>query len=313
MDILDEKDGSRDAKFSLEKTEMGFYTRKQFDVVYLVLTDTVNDTEDDVRALFADLGSVRNNAFLKEVNPKEITTVRHPETGVLATLYEVSLSYDSKFDSEQDDDNPKQVNPDDPTDTRPDRRTYVEKEDEVLERDAISGSPIETYNGERIILTHPVSTLVLEITRYEPDVIDTLWVFKDLIYLNHTNEEEFYGAPPGHAVMDDISREEVVITGTNNQKRVWLRVTYKIKFKIKLYQEGSTDSGGFIARPLHEGFMVRQTPDAAPELNLDPKTKMPVRTNLAQNGTILAEGAEPIYLEFNRFPTTSFAPLGLEY
>lgn len=313
---LSYKDGSLEARFSLIETEHELRSHKVWTDTVLMVSDSSSDDEDTIRTQFAPLGTQSRKAFLQAVNPREVCTIRHPQTGVLAGLWEVDLVYDTEFNVVQSETNPRQVDPDNPVSTRPWRRIRCTREEEVLERDAVNGNPIQTVNKERIIITHPVSIINMDITRYE-DYPDDYAGYLDYLeaIVDCTNGQNFYGRSPGYAYMADVNPEEVIITDTQYRRKMYLRTTYTIQFK-KLSTATNDNIPGtpFQAKILHEGFIVNTGSSTEPkiEVYLDPKTKQPTRTSLDKDGKKLAEEAEDYYLLFSKHQIANFPP-GLEF
>jgi hypothetical protein len=182
-------------------------------------------------------------------------------------------------------------------------RWYGEELEEVLEVDAVTGDPVQTDAEEPIITTAEYAIAILEIKRYEffpfdPNVI--------LDYSCHVNSNTFWGAPEGTArMLCPEASEKEVINGVD-----YVHVTYKIKFKIKKIA-GVMQEDSWKARLLHHGFKFREAVGSAPEIYTD-KHGNPATVNLTNGtGTKKADGADPDYKEFNRYPKVDFDTLSL--
>jgi hypothetical protein len=299
--VLGVIDGSITGGDTLEKQQNLWVRKKDRRLVYQVLGDTLGQTEDDILlatgipTLFYPL----NGCWCKSRKCKEVCTVRHPTTGVLAALWEVDCEFSSDVDQNQNTD---------PESKRPTVEWTSEFEDEVLEKDVITGNAIQTDADEPIVIENPVTVPILEITRYQawpfdPDVI--------LNYVNHTNETVFWGAPKGAAYMAAINTSEEMLTLPNNSQQLFVKATFRIKFKIKKDNAGTMQEDTWLARPLHQGYKYRKVAGGIPEIYLD-KQGNPATVNL-QNGTGLKLGPlDPAeYLEFNRFHRVNFNNLSL--
>lgn len=300
--VIGVDDGSIGSNFSLEKKDKIYITRKTWSIKYFVLADNAFQTEDNIygTAGLPVLWSVANFGVCQSLKIDEKSSVfRHPNTGVKTILWTVKANFDSQIDIDQDEP---------PAAKTPTVRWTGETEEEVLERDPITGVEVATEAEEPIILTTPIILPVLEITRYEgypfnPNIM--------LDYCHHTNSTTFWGAPPGSALMMPMDVDEEVI----EQVR-YVRVTYRIKFKIK--KDGATFlQDTWKARVLHHGFKRRLEAGAEPETYTDEKGN-PATVNLKTNelhpgegGMKLDNNAPAEYLEFNRFTKVNFNNLFL--
>lgn len=292
--ILGVDNGSISASHSLEKKDKFWVKKKTYKLVYLVLADSLADDEEDILATagIPPLFYPYNGTVCKKRTPTETTRVVHPVSGVSSALWEVACDFDSDIDPDQNQD---------PDQKTPTVRWYGETDEEVLEKDAITGDPIETEAGEPIIITTPVVHPVLEISRYEPYPFDPDTM---LDYAHHTNSTVFWGAPQGSALMLPMEVDEEII-----EKVKWCKVVYKIKFRIK------KDGGGMMqdtwkARPLHHGFKYRKVAGEPPQVFTDGQGN-PATVNLTAGGVLLPQGNPPEYLSFNRFTKTDFNALSL--
>lgn len=289
--ILGIKEGSKDASYGYEKRDKLLILVKQFTLTYYVLADSINDTEDDVLStsgippLFYPL----NGAYTQGYNPKEMQTVIHPVTGVKTTIWEVEVEFDSNVDINEEDE---------PTQKTPVVRWSGETEEELLDKDPVTGDAIVTDAEEPILINAPIILPVLEIKRYEfypfdPNVM--------LSFAHHVNSTTFWGAPPGSALMLPMDVDEETIDGEK-----FAVVTYRIKFKIK---PGLDEP--WKARVLHHGYKYRPESGAEPIAATD-KTGNPITVNLKNGeGTKLPDGATPHFKTFNRFPKTNLNSLSL--
>lgn len=306
--LLGRVDGQIKGGRSLQKGDGQFYVQqKDYREQYYVIAENLTKTEDDIIATagLPVLGGIYSSAFCTNLTAEEVMRVHHPNTGVLTMLWMVNAEFTSHLDSDQ------AGNSSDPTDMRPKRRWRSEKEEEVLEKDAITGEPIVTTAGEPIHIKHTVYYIFLEISRYEsypfdPDIINA--------FVGRANSSSFYGAPTGTVIMDSIESEEEVVNGS-----VFCHNTYVAKFKMRDDPDspGNFLSDSFKARPLNNGYLyypptelLAATPKTAIKLD---KNGQPKRINLDANGFELAATSDPVYLEFNEVSKIDFSALNLEF
>ncbi len=295
--VLDLVDGSTSSKREVTKKEGGIaLVKKSFSMTYVVLGDTLLTTEDDVYDTtgIPRLYSLLRGALCKSLDAKVVERIVHPVTGFQAELWEVTANFDSEIDNENeenDEDN------NDPTGRTPTISWSGGTEEEVFEEDAITGDAILNTVGEKLLVMTPVITPVLSIKRYEtfpfePNIM--------LNYGNRVNEGAFWGAPAGACLMLPMEVEDETV-----DKVRYAVVTYKVKFRIK---PGVDEP--WKAKLLNEGTLVRPAAGEHPIKATDGKDNAR-RVNLAENGTKLALGADPIYVEYNRFAKANFNALNL--
>jgi len=299
--ILGIKDGTFGADWSLKKKDKIYVPVREFNITYYVLAD---DASQDDLVIGSTSGipllwSLSYGAVCMSKSIRDKTVCIHPVTGVTTALWEVACKFSTDVDISQNQD---------PESKPPTVRWSGETEEEVLEKDPITLDAIQTEAEEPIITTAPIVLPVLEITRYEfwpfdPDVM--------LAYAHHTNSTTFWGAPVGSALMMPMDVDEEVI-----EQIKYVRVTYRIKFKIK--KEGASMlEDTWKMRLLHHGFKYREAAGEAPVIKQD-KHKNPMTVNLkteaahpGEGGMELTGGAAAEYLEFNRFPKVNFNALSL--
>lgn len=289
--VIGVKDGSHAADYSIQKQDKLEIIIKKFTKTWYVLADSVDQDDDSILGAsgIPVLYTLSNGAYTKGKKAKVLSRVRHPVSGTATELWEVKVDFDSSIDPNQDEE--------DPTNKPAIIRWHGETEDELLEKDPITGDPIETDAGEPILITTPYVMPVLEIKRYEsyPFNPNTM-----LNYSHRVNSTAFWGAAAGTALMLPMEVDQETIEGT-----IYAIVTYRIKFKIK---EGIDEP--WKARLLHHGFKYRPAAGAKPEIFKD-KHGNPATVNLAAGGTLLADGAAADYKEFNRFTKANLNDLSL--
>lgn len=298
------KEGSTSVELTTRRVKGRIWKdRKTFSVTYYVLAEDLTEDEADVSnatGIPPKFYPLRG-CFCIAHHPKEVATVVHPVTGVLTTLWELTADFDSEADPDDD------VAPEARV---PKYRWQPESEEEVLERDVITGAPIQTEPGERIIISHPVVVPVLEITRWEfypfdPNVM--------LFFANRSNSAPFWGAPAGTAVMLPMEVgefEKIPVPGIELPVK-YVPVTYRIKFKLRPDPASPSRllQNPWKSRVLHEGWLVRPIAGAEPEKKLNAKGQH-IKCNLNPDGTENTSGT-PHFLEFNRHAFANFNALSL--
>jgi len=311
--VLGILDGSDEGKDCLEEKKKIWVRKREHQRTYIVLADTVNDTEEEIKGasgvppLFFPL----NGCVCNDRTAEEVQTVVHPLTGVTTILWHVKCNFTSGLNASDQDQPPEAKRPQ----VRWDSRT----EDEVLEFDVGDARPIQTDAGEPMIITAPGYIFILEVTRYEVGAFDPK---VKLLYEGCANSAPFYGAPQETAVLAKINAEEEWLpphTGSGPDQ-LYNKVTYTIEFKIRrlvVAAFGLVTVGDDLipltqrSRVLHAGYKYRKEAGAPSEIYLD-KAGNPQQVNLALGtGVKLAEGADPQYKMFQRLYTKDFNALSL--
>lgn len=312
--FLGKLEQAKDLKIELEQSGMFFNLQKNGkEGCYYVLAQDKNQSEDSIVDTpgIPVLGTVLNGAPVKGFSAREVATVRHWQTGVITILWEVEVSTDSKLTADNTNTSG------DPTEMRPRRRWYTEKEEVSPEKDR-DGELIQTATGERLIVEFPEVINVLEITRYEEAPFDPL---KQFHYCNKSNLETFYGAPSGCALMDDIQSDEEEVNG-----QTYCKVTYVVKFKIRdaVPPVGSTttttdpnqinleeDTYSHV-KLLHRGYQFFPTVEAASDKKpqIYKVDGQPTEVNIDAQGLITTI---PFFVPYLKHKKKDWSPLGLEF
>ncbi|MGD9647078.1 MAG: hypothetical protein AB7U73_15310 [Pirellulales bacterium] len=292
--------GSISGSYELVQQSSFFILQAETSHAYYVLADP-DETEDDVITAVGlpQLQSTYLGMWCKSLKPKEITPCRNPFTGAPGVLYEVTATFDNNFSADDEND------PDDPTSWRPKGRWYYETEEEAFEHDALDPKkPVQTKAKEKIFASAPRTIAVREIARYETYPFDPDAIF---VYGNKLNSVEFYGAPGGTVWLLPMVSDEESIKG-----QLYERVTYTAKFKMEFDENGQYKPDTWMARFLNQGTQYLPTgdPDEEPKRAVDEQGN-PLKINLAANGTKLAGGADPTYVDFNRFGKIDLNALNL--
>ena len=264
---------------------------------HYVLGDSLNDTEDDIRATggITTVFSVLLGMKCKSVKPRETDTVIHPVTGTQVGLWEVDVEYSSDVDGDDED----------PLAQTPTVEWDGDTEEFQLYNDPVTGDPVENPNGELYEITGPVTIPILTVTRYEQYPWDTSIM---LNYANRTNSTTFYGAPQGvcHMLPMQVTEERIA---SNGQTQKVNKVVYRIRFLLVPDSTGLVPFTQKAKVPL-KGFKVREAAGSDPKLNIA-KSGQPELIALATNGTALPSGDPLEFEEFNRLVPVNLNDLNL--
>jgi len=173
----------------------------------------------------------------------------------------------------------------------------VETEEDIDED--FDGNPIVTANNEPIVgIKRPIPDQVVTIRRNMP--FFNPWV--QAVYRQSVNSDNFLGFPPGTGRLTKLSATNVF-----DQAIGYYEVTAVVQFR---YPYRTTPAKAWYKRVRHEGFYVKYGSKilrAVDDAN-QPASK-PVL--LADDGTRLPNGADPVWLEFKIFNSLPFNALGL--
>lgn len=302
--IPGEKAGAATGKIGLIKRNKLWTVGRNFKKAFYLVAGP-DETEDDWLATIGvpQRGTLYQGAYCLSHDFKEVTPVLNPYTGQPGVLVEVMCEFTNDISADEaEDDN------DDPTQRRAKVNWSSEFEEEVLEKDAVTGDPIETEAGEPYIVTHPYPISILEVSRYEQ------WPFNPLtllLYGGRLNDVDFYGAPRGSAWLQPIQAPEEEVGG-----ELFVRATYVLKFKIKFDPENPSQflEDTWQADILQQGTqaVTGLTGEGDPIIQrITDKNGNPIRVKLAEGGTILGEGLDPYYKRVNRLTYTDINDLNL--
>jgi hypothetical protein len=258
--------------------------------VYTIQADSLNQGRLQILATpgLPTLGSVvigvYGNLYLSRRNAQEIDA--H------ARLWEAEFEYDVRADPQQPDQDPANL------------LAVYDWESEtatlVVDTDQVTGDPIVNAVGERFFpeIDMPIPVLVYE--RFELNFSPTTI----LNYVGHTNELEFWGAPPDCALMKPITTRDHPIKGQR-----WKKVTYRIAFNPLKNDAG--ENVGWTYNPLHQG--TKFLPAAGAAIG-DAKPFQEAHGghttgNLNEDGTANEFGET--YLHFNTRPQADYDALNL--
>lgn len=292
------EDGSISSHIALESPNgLFWFPQKDGSRVYFVVSESISTTDTSIVATagIPQIGDLVDGAPVRRHRATEVGRVQYGNTPRI--LWKVTIETDTRFDPSSS------SSSEDPTDMRPRRRWYTNKEKRRIEKD-VNGDPIQTANGEEILYERSVIKSVLEIERYENYPFDPS---VHIDYCNHSNDATFYGAPIGTAIIDDIQSEEEVVSGVT-----YCKVRYVIVFLI-LFEDGVPLENTIAdVTFLHQGYLVRANATAKPSTVLD-KHGHPRKCNLEEDGTETPEGTTPTFVTFPDIPYATFDDLNLYF
>lgn len=313
--------GSLGGDDKLESQNSTLARNKTIKQCHIVLADSLNDNEDTILAQ-ADIpviASLLRGATLRRRRADEIDVVINPATGTPCGLWRVECEYDSSVDSEQAQNSGSSNG--NPVNQRPKRRWRTNKVSELIEADAFTGFPIQTTAGEPIHIEDDIPHPVLEITRIEPYPFNPQIKY---LFENHTNDDPFYGAPPGCALMDEINTSEIVI-----ENQDYVEATYSIEFRVVTFRPFNLVNvflpDGWDIQVPNIGYLYlpRAKSNTGEELNfVNPGTKpvtfidangQPQKVRLREDGSLAGPDDPDVFIDVARKIRTPFGPLNLEY
>lgn len=261
--LLDVKAGTQEGSFSLQMVQNWVQQHQDFSLTYYVIADNFSQTHVDIIGTtgLPTEGSVVFGATCMKLSAKATDSVVHFITGVWTQIWEVLVEFSTMTR--------------DPNNQAPEVHWGGELDKEVLEFDLFTGAKPTTTAGEPIFMERPVSYPILSIRRQEPYPFDPNVT---VLFSGRVNLTSFWGFPPGTCMMMPILVDE----DTQNNIRVcW--VTYEIKIKVMWNIDGTMMANTWQARPLNQGYQIRQTKGGKPIINKD-KNNHPVRVNLDADG-----------------------------
>ena len=282
-------------------------TTISFTLKYWIQADDITQREDDI---LATVGLPGLMTFLRGAYCLDRKAM---ESTAGALLWDVSCDFSSDISLVED--------PLEPPNQRIARVSWTSEEiEELIEFDAQNGAPIVNVNNERIVATGKALVPVLQIRRWELYPFDPL---NFLLYANHVNTDPFLGAPEGSALLRPMDAGEP----QNINGVLYTDVTYRIAFRIRNieFQVDNNNDPPIAFNPvvvpglpekawqiklLNYGTRVRDAPGGEIKQAVDSDGN-PKEVNLDANGVELAEGADPIYLPFNKYPGANFDDLDL--
>lgn len=203
-----------------------------------------------------------------------------------------------------------------------------ETEEQVLQKDPVTGRAITNTMGERLFPSAPIAVAILNIEKFQ-QTFDPSTIFA---YVNHTNSAMFWGAPRDHALMSGIRDDE---SGIEREDYPGLRYFRKVQYVVKFHMDS------WILELLNTGTIChRLNPDEAKDAQSDASRKMvwacqdesgnPIERILDKDGYVLGAGpdsdaeapdfdpvpTEPTltnggWQQFHKFPQTNFNALSL--
>jgi hypothetical protein len=303
---LGRTDGNTTASKDVDNAKRMSTVKKKFDISNYIVADSLDESEESIIASMGiPLYTPGVGGVCMGHDVKEVTTVRHPITGVTTVLYEVTAKFDSRVDEEQS------FGIEDPTQQEPDISWDSEEYEELVTNDTITGEKIQTKAKEPIVMTREGIRPILIIERYEEYPFPPI---RKYLYEGRINAEPFWGAPRLCVLLKRISaRKEIV-----NQQRL-SRVRYEFRFKFGEFfvatGDDEEDVGTYTARPLHQGTQYLQEVGGEPVKAKDAEGNE-ITVNLDEDGLVLPtkdrDGnlTEEVYLTFNKYLRADFNDLG---
>ncbi len=289
---------ARTGKIGIVKREKMWVTGRDYHQSFYVLA-AASETEDSIRGTIGvpTIGTHYEGAYCISHDVKELTPCRNPFTGAASILCEVTCEFTNDISGPDAD---QEETEKDPEDRSPVVNWTSEFEEEVLEKDVVTGEPIQTRAGEQIIITGPIPVPVLEVIRYETFPFNPVTL---LLYGGRINSAAFYGAPEGTAWLQPIEAPEVRIEG-----KKYVHATYRVRFKMR---EDPEEPGTFLkntwrARLLHQGQQYLD--DGGKPVQATDENGNPIRVNLDDEGKVTGT---PQYLNFNRLHKINLNDLNL--
>lgn len=172
------------------------------------------------------------------------------------------------------------------------------------DRDVETGKEVENSAGEPLILTRPITVVVLNISRYyEEKAFPPSRIFE---YTNTISSNPFWGAPAEHAKLEKITISYEMVELPNGTQKRYAKVSFVVKFKFlpnttKPWQASLLDFGNYCKNPKTNQM----------ERALDENAR-PIEVKLDGNGNRLEEGKEGVYLDFNVYKLKNFNMLGID-
>lgn len=280
----------------LQKSGIVWKLSRSFSRTYLVLADSLEETQESILATVPGLGTMVQGCMCKNVEVSEVDAVHNPATGELTSLNKIVCSFDSDVRL-------------DPLDLDAEVRWGAEQEEEAMWKD-VNGVAIQTKVGEEIPMTRPVVIPVLEIRRYENFPFDPNTILE---YTNTINSGVFWGAPAKHALLASIECDYVDVELYDGVKKKFAQVSYRIKFKKSPDPDNDEP---WKVRPLHYGNYCWEEGASMSDSNrkkkrITDKSGRPIQGNLDINGFLLGADAEPVFLAFDKYPEKNFNSLGI--
>lgn len=281
------KRGGRSGSHSLSQNGLQWDVEKTFTITYTVVCDSVSDTHEHIlqTAGIPRVGVKMYGLICKKVSATREKLVQM--NGGMRGLWTVTADFDSSIDHI------------DPTELPPEVSWTSEIFEEVLRKD-LNGRPIQTVPGEPLILTGRKAMPVLTISRTENAPFDPSII---LNYTNTINSNGFWGAPAKSALLESIQAKYKQVEMTNGDKKWFVDVTYVIKFK-----KIPNVSEPWKASVLHHGTKYYQNAEDEAQAWEDGRGNNG-SYNLDNNGFLLADGADPVYLDFDIYEQKNFDTL----
>lgn len=277
-----------------------FNTRKTHS--YYCIANSLSDTESDILANVncPALGSISElGQPIKTRKAEEIDRVVHPVTHVPTILWKVEVSSDSALSF---------AFPGGVVVTPEARRPIIKwttaEEEVVFNYDMRTGFAVTNSVFEPIFDTRKIVYPVLHYTRYESFYLDVPLLQRTYAMTN--NSTEFLGFPIDSCLMLPIEVEEEEFEIDDYTTVTYNKVTYHIECKVNDYY---ANQHPYTAKYLNEGYYYRPAVGQKPVINAPDGHK--TKVNLELNGTIVPDGVDPIWLEYDKYKAADWTALAI--
>ena len=281
---------------TLKKDGKRYVEKQSMDVIYTVIGNGPADTPASIMQT-AGIPQIGQKAYGLTVMKADAQREKYWVFGADYGKWTVTLNLEALEDEEEEEEK-------DPTEYPPDVSWDSEEYEEVLRHDINDHTKkVQTKCGEPLTLTTRRVVPVLTIKRTEKAPFSPLTILQ---YTNAVNSSSFWGAPAGSALLCKIGAQYKQIEDKDGNKKWYVDVTYVVKFKY----DPETDAP-WQARILHWGTKAFNDETHEAQAVRDGSGNV-TGTLLDARGHKLADGAAPVYLEFDVYKERDFSPLKID-
>lgn len=277
------------------------FNTKRSHAFYCIAAD-LDDQESDILANpnCPTLGSVGElGAPIKTRKATEIDRVVHPVTGAPTILWKVEVSSDSSLNFAF----PGGIAVT-PETKRPIIKWTTAEEEVVFNYDMRTGYAVTNSVFEPIFDTRKIVYPILHYTRYESYYLDVPALQRAYALTN--NAAVFLGFPIDSCLMLPIEVEEEEFEVDDFTTVIYNKVTYHIECKVNDYY---ANNHPYTAKYLNEGYYYRPAVGQKPVINAPDGHK--TKVNLELDGTIVPDGVDPIWLEYDKYKSANWDGLNI--
>ena len=280
-------------------------TKKEYKISYDVIADSLEEDWEHILNATPGLPPLKSawkngDCKCKKREPRNAVTIRYG--GKLTLKWEIVCTFD---DSPVPGENEEEK---DPTKWPTTLTIAAQDVEEILKKDRQTGETIANPHKEPILLTVPNSYPVIEFSRYEyyPDTVSGMQALiqKFNRFKNTVNALSFMGFPPGTCFM-----YAPTATRENINDGIYFKVNYRI-----LIRHSEVEEEPLKAHVLCEGYLYTKTSDESDPKRVYDTAKddgVNKKVRLDENGNILANTAQDVFLTFNQYLESDFNELGL--